>query len=166
MVTVTCLLCEKQFQTLAKYVKRGDGKYCSRECCGLAKTAGRVPKKKNFVCDECGVAFFRAKKSTSKHGLAFCSRKCKEKAQAFGGKHPEIRPPHYGSGVSPYSYRKAVDLSSCMRCGYNEHTEILQVHHRDRDRTNNLQENLEVLCPNCHLWEHYTSKDGLYNNRK
>lgn len=28
------------------------------------------------------------------------------------------------------------------------------VHHKDRDRTNSEWENLELLCPSCHLGEH------------
>jgi 5-methylcytosine-specific restriction endonuclease McrA len=45
-------------------------------------------------------------------------------------------------------------LKLCNRCGYSAMPEILDVHHRDRDRTNNEPENLEVLCPNCHAIEH------------
>ena len=44
--------------------------------------------------------------------------------------------------------------SSCERCGYAIMT-ILQVHHRDRDRTHNVLMNLELICPNCHASEHY-----------
>jgi 5-methylcytosine-specific restriction endonuclease McrA len=43
----------------------------------------------------------------------------------------------------------------CNRCGFDAHPEILTVHHKDRDRSNNLTDNLEVLCPNCHALEHY-----------
>lgn len=42
----------------------------------------------------------------------------------------------------------------CERCGYALY-QILQVHHRDRNRDNNELENLELLCPNCHAKEHY-----------
>lgn len=58
----------------------------------------------------------------------------------------------------------------CERCGYDEHPEILQFHHRDREeksftictaegrgkgRARFWQEVLkcDVLCPNCHRWE-------------
>ena len=51
-------------------------------------------------------------------------------------------------------YRNKVDISECNRCGYNLFTDILQVHHIDRDRKNNELSNLEVLCPNCHSIEH------------
>lgn len=45
-------------------------------------------------------------------------------------------------------------INQCNRCSYNETPKILGVHHKDHDRTNNLLENLEVLCPNCHSLEH------------
>jgi len=42
----------------------------------------------------------------------------------------------------------------CERCGYSKY-EILNVHHKDRDRKHNELKNLELLCPNCHAEEHY-----------
>lgn len=48
----------------------------------------------------------------------------------------------------------------CERCGYNK-KEILHVHHKDRNRTNNDMDNLELICPNCHYEEHYLSKNWL-----
>jgi 5-methylcytosine-specific restriction endonuclease McrA len=50
----------------------------------------------------------------------------------------------------------------CGRCGYNK-KEILQVHHKDRDHSNNAIENLELICPNCHCEEHYLGKSWLKN---
>lgn len=45
----------------------------------------------------------------------------------------------------------------CERCGYSK-TEILNVHHKDRNRKNNDLSNLELICPNCHSEEHYLKK--------
>jgi hypothetical protein len=42
---------------------------------------------------------------------------------------------------------------------------VLQVHHRDRDRTNNEPVNLEVLCPTCHDEDHFFSKDGKWSSK-
>ena len=45
--------------------------------------------------------------------------------------------------------------SSCQKCGWNEINPItgnvpLQIHHKDGDCLNNSENNLELLCPNCH----------------
>lgn len=45
--------------------------------------------------------------------------------------------------------------SKCQKCGWGEENPIthkipLQVHHIDGDCTNNKEENLQLLCPNCH----------------
>ncbi|MBP9691052.1 HNH endonuclease [Candidatus Woesebacteria bacterium] len=48
----------------------------------------------------------------------------------------------------------------CERCDYDTF-EILQIHHKDRDRTNNSLENLELICPNCHALEHYYEESWL-----
>ncbi|MCC6934479.1 MAG: HNH endonuclease [Candidatus Yanofskybacteria bacterium] len=49
---------------------------------------------------------------------------------------------------------------TCERCGYDK-PEILQVHHKDRDRSNNDLANLALICPNCHYEEHYLERSWL-----
>ena len=51
---------------------------------------------------------------------------------------------------------------NCERCGYHKQ-EILQVHHKNKDRSNNNFNNLELICPNCHCEEHYLEKSWLKN---
>ena len=48
----------------------------------------------------------------------------------------------------------------CERCGFTKF-QILQVHHKDRNRKNNDFQNLELICPNCHYEEHYLEKSWL-----
>ena len=48
----------------------------------------------------------------------------------------------------------------CERCGYDIY-EILQVHHKDRNRKNVNFDNLELICPNCHAKEHFLEKSWL-----
>ena len=55
--------------------------------------------------------------------------------------------------------------NSCQRCGWNvinEYTGIvpLQIHHIDGDCTNNYEDNLQLLCPNCHaLTDNFGSRN-------
>lgn len=55
--------------------------------------------------------------------------------------------------------------NSCQICGWNtinSHTGIvpLQIHHIDGDCTNNSENNLQLLCPNCHsLTDNFGSRN-------
>lgn len=55
--------------------------------------------------------------------------------------------------------------SSCQKCGWNKVNEFtglvpLQIHHIDGNCFNNNEENLQLLCPNCHsLTENYGSRN-------
>lgn len=74
-------------------------------------------------------------------------------AQSIGGLS-QIQPGHYGSTETNYraiAFRN--HLHVCNRCGYSD-MRILVAHHKDRDRKNNEVDNLEILCPNCHAFEH------------
>ncbi|MBI2599817.1 HNH endonuclease [Candidatus Daviesbacteria bacterium] len=48
----------------------------------------------------------------------------------------------------------------CERCGYSKF-QILHIHHKDRNRGNNILDNLALICPNCHYEEHYLEKSWL-----
>ena len=55
--------------------------------------------------------------------------------------------------------------NKCCRCGWGEINSFsnlvpLQVHHINGDCLNNNEDNLELLCPNCHsLTENYGSRN-------
>lgn len=147
-VNKQCKECGKDFLADSREVKRGNAQFCSRSCVRIHdnKNRERVEKVPNCTCEQCNVSFYRVKsKQETKSGMSFCSRACKEE---------------YQRQTITYSknYRRTVRLlkgiEKCERCGYNEYPEILQVHHKDRNRENNVIENLEVLCPNCHESEH------------
>jgi 5-methylcytosine-specific restriction endonuclease McrA len=71
----------------------------------------------------------------------------------------------YGDSTGNYR-RLAFDKlpNKCAACDYDKIPWILEVHHKDRDRSNNDIENLEILCPNCHTEEHYHKRDGKWKN--
>ena len=57
----------------------------------------------------------------------------------------------------PTQYRTALVSAlggECEECGTKE---SLEIHHIDRDRSNNSYENLELLCFDCHRREHYST---------
>lgn len=52
--------------------------------------------------------------------------------------------------------------SSCCKCGLSNWQNkiiVLEVEHKDGNSSNNKEENLELLCPNCH------SQTDTYKNR-
>jgi len=163
-----CKNCNKEFEVEKREVNRGNGIFCSRSCSSTFN-AKRISKEFNTVCAYCDKEFYRSQsdKKNSKSGLHFCSRLCKDTAQRIGGIEA-IQPKHYNSELTQYrtTLKRGRGITHCERCGYNNHPEILQVHHKDRNRKNNATDNLEVLCPNCHSYDHYINKDGMYNQLK
>ncbi len=167
MVLRSCLYCEQEYQAEERYLKRGQGKYCSQSCASKYAAFGRRQQvQPNSICalPTCGAPFYRApsKKMKSKSGLLFCSKSHKDIAQEIGGLK-QIHPSHYKDGGGRYrgiAFR--AHPHECNRCKYSKIVEVLVVHHKDRDRTNNSRDNLEILCPTCHSEEHFQAGDGMW----
>jgi hypothetical protein len=160
-----CEVCGISFEVRLSEVKRGNGRLCSRKCVGKKKA--NAPKKPpNVKCAYCEVEFYKAAytRAQSKSGLYFCCREHKDAAQRIGGVE-EIQPAHYGTGQRVDYRSKALREygEQCQRCGYNLFPEVLQAHHKDRNRQNNALENLEVLCPTCHMEEHFLTRTGFWS---
>ena len=134
-------------------------KYCSAVC--------RTDASRNRIsvsCGHCGKVFeVRESKSSTKTGYHFCCREHKDLAQKVGG---ILTPVSVNSGIN--SYRETAFSAKkveCENCGYNKHKEVLDVHHIDHDRTNNVINNLKILCPTCHIEEHFLLKTGRYKGK-
>jgi 5-methylcytosine-specific restriction endonuclease McrA len=54
----------------------------------------------------------------------------------------------------------------CNHCGWNEVPGVLVTHHIDRNRSNGNIDNLEILCPTCHMVEHFNDNDGPFKRSK
>lgn len=57
----------------------------------------------------------------------------------------------FKDGAQSTAYRLMIEKELCNRCGS---TDQLVIHHRDGVHTNNVLENLEVLCSPCHSSHH------------
>jgi len=163
-----CKICKKEFEPPIAEVNRGNGYYCSRKC-GLEvgkrifqqKAAALKLLRPKVKCAFCGLEYSLkpSQLKNSKSGLYFCCREHKDMAQRIGG-IKEIMPPHYGMGNGCNDYRERALAhygSSCQNpdCVLRQNNTdvpviMLDVHHKDRDRTNSHIDNLEVLCVWCH----------------
>ncbi len=109
------------------------------------------PGRVKLKCATCEIEFSRKlsalKKSRSGHH--FCTRECKDKAGRFGGIDGINKSIKHGKYVN---YRRdfAEEDMKCARCGYNEFSICIDVHHIDENHANNDPSNLILLCPGCH----------------
>lgn len=165
---IPCKECGLVFIGRASDVKRGHAKFCSRTCSATynAWKKSNLSKTAFLICAWCKVSFSRkGGNKTSKSGLVFCCREHKDVAQRVESGIKAIQPPHYGTSPHLHDYRHYAMTNmpnACNRCGYDKYVGILEVHHINRDRSNNSLSNLEILCPNCHQEEHYLANDGRY----
>lgn len=91
----------------------------------------------------------------------YCSSSCQQQYQ-FKQKIDEWHKGNFNGMSGKYGLSKAIrkymlekNNYSCELCGWNKINPItgkspLEIHHKDGDYTNNKEENLQVLCPNCH----------------
>ena len=153
-----CLFCHKSFQAPVKHINAGGGKYCSVSCAGRSRP--RRIREPNATCAYCSKSFWMRPSSfkNSKSGLFFCCREHKDTASRIGGIEA-IQPDHYGkTDVQDYRVKALRHYPAiCMRCQFDK---FVIVHHKDRDRSNNELENLEILCPNCHAIEHWSGESS------
>ena len=152
---IKCKNCQKEFYKKPYYIKHNKNICCSIEC--KNEYANRKIK---CNCATCGKEVYRIQSqiNKSKTGNVFCDHSCSAK---FSNKSRS------GFGVSTYR-KKAFDSlpNKCDMCGYDKITDVLVVHHIDRDRNNSDISNLQILCPTCHIEEHYHNKDGIFSNLK
>lgn len=130
------------------------GRACSTKCRGI-----RQSKSVEIICDFCGEKFKCApsRLKISQSGFHFCSRECKDSAQSLdsGAEFENMRPDHYQTGHTRYRQKaRKFQPRVCCKCGYDKYSQILQVHHKDKNRSNSSLDNLETVCPNCHKLIH------------
>jgi hypothetical protein len=146
MHDVNCNVCSKQFQTTSQNIKRGHGKYCSSACRNSVN-------QETYTCSFCSTEFVstKSRKNKSKTNHLFCSNDCKYKAASSLASTYSTGPAPKEIGLHTYRNRALIMLKNkCVRCGYDEHIQLLDVDHIDSNRQNNDITNLQILCVMCH----------------
>ncbi|MFH1855293.1 MAG: HNH endonuclease signature motif containing protein [bacterium] len=143
-----CTVCKKPIYRRPVQLKTSNGNaFCTMSCYGLFC-------RKEVPCTICEKLILSGLHKKT------CSRACSNRSRA--GMSYNHNQPH--DKVKNYKALKIrllnKDGKSCKKCGYNKQ-EILQVHHKDKNRLNNDLGNLELICPNCHFEEHYLEKSWL-----
>jgi predicted RNA-binding Zn-ribbon protein involved in translation (DUF1610 family) len=126
-------------------------------------------KKKENYCLNCGVSIPSRNK--------YCSIKCqadfqyKEYIQKWkDGIENGVRGEYL---ISRHIRKYLMDKfnNKCSKCGWGETNPYtgnvpLEVHHKDGDYTNNSEDNLDLLCPNCHSLTETYKAANMGNGRK
>ena len=146
----TCIICKNPIYRRPIEIKTNKGNvFCNQVCYGISL-------RKEKPCVVCKVPILAsANKKT-------CSRGCANRYR-IGIKYKMNRPRDKVKSQHALKLRLLdVRGRQCERCSYDKY-EILHVHHKDKDRSNNNLDNLELICPNCHYEEHYLVKSWLKN---
>lgn len=138
-----CQTCVVRIYRRPSEIKKGRV-FCSKTCNG-------VSDRKEHPCEVCGLPILAGLNKRT------CSRSCSN-IHRTGIKYKIGRPRDKVVTLRAIKLRLIKERgSTCERCPYSK-TPVLQVHHRDRNHSNNVVENLELICPNCHYEEHYLEK--------
>lgn len=156
-----CRHCNQEINSPAAHNRQ----FCSIECFRVWKIANPeyyYTSERVAVCRHCGKTIERAPSAKSQ----YCDQECF--LASMRGKSKTIDPvtgeakPIRGSLRWQRKLARAIFNNSCSRCGYAKVPEILQTHHRDHDPRNQAEDNLELLCPNCHEEDHFRTRTGRF----
>ena len=143
-----CIICGEKIYRRPAEIKRNNGRiFCSSVC------YGKSCRKEN-PCLVCGKLILAGLNKKT------CSRSCANKYRE-GIKYKSNNPKDKVKTQRALKIRLLkIRGNKCERCGFKKY-EILQVHHKDKNRDNNKLDNLELICPNCHCEEHYLNKSWI-----
>lgn len=152
---LTCKQCGKVFHR-KKRTKNAKGHYfCSCSCAATFNSTGRPSKRKKTraACIFCG-------KEVKKNATKYCGVQCQHDYQT------QLTLSEWRAGTAGLETngtvrrpirRYLIDKAGnqCTICGWDKKNPStgrvpLEVHHTDGNHNNNVESNLQVLCPNCH----------------
>lgn len=148
METAICEFCKKEYEGRSTDIKR-NRRFCSKKCrFDLVKENKRV----DITCHNCNKEFKKLKsRLRSSNNLYFCSKKCQDKSSSCYYQSNYKTGPQIKSGIGSYRVRAFNHFGAkCFVCNYSDLPQLLDVDHRDNDKSNNTVENLRVLCVFCH----------------
>ena len=145
---IACQVCGKKIYRRPVEIERNGGRaFCSIACYGKSC-------RKELPCLVCGKLILAGLNKKT------CSRSCAN-IHRKGIKYKLNRPKDKVKTQRILKMRLLQARGNkCERCGFDKY-QILQVHHKDKNRNNNDLDNLEIICPNCHFEEHYLEKSWL-----
>lgn len=170
-----CLVCGKE-------LKNGQTKFCTHSCSAEYNNRFRKTYKNNEsrehhekitksdkFCLYCGAKLINQQQ-------LFCNNKCQQdyRYKEYINKWKEGNETGLSGqySISRHIKRFLLEKTNCKceKCGWGEKNQYtntipLEIHHIDGDYTNNKEENLQVLCPNCHSLTE-THKSHNKNGRK
>ncbi len=145
-------------------------------------------KRKKFCNASCSAKYNNSKRKLNKHKCIYCGKELNKKVKYCSNKcQMEYQYEEYISEwkkgrkdgligkyqTSGYIRRYLHEKynSSCCECGWNKINPYtgkipLEIEHIDGDYTNNKEENLKLLCPNCHSLTATYKGANIGNGRK
>lgn len=147
----SCQICGKKIYRRPVEIKRNNGRvFCSITCYGKSC-------RKESPCLVCGKLILASLNKKT------CSRSCANKHRKdIKYKLNSPKDKVKTQGLLKIRLLK-IRGNKCERCSFGKY-EILQIHHKDKNRNNNNLSNLELICPNCHSEEHYLDKSWVKNH--
>jgi len=154
---VSCKKCSKLFLKNVSEINRTLNNFCSKSCSNSYSNVNRRKIYESVYCLVCGEIIVDKKNKNRK----YCSNKCSglhvyyEYIRKWKQGLVDGIMGQYGLSAHIKRYLREKYKNKCSACGWAEvniHTNKvpLEVEHIDGDYKNNKEDNLTLLCPNCH----------------
>lgn len=143
-----CVACKNEFYVPKYRIKTA--KFCSLHCQNHLQYQKWI-----FNCEACGKKCTTSP-SRRNYKKKFCSLECREykrKTDVERRKQSKICTLKKRGFYTSRQLRKYIfefKAKKCEICGYDEYDFCLDLHHRDKNPTNNNPENISILCVICH----------------